>query len=289
MHLVLATRADPPLPIARLRGRGRLFELHADDLRFILYEATAFLNEVMELALSTEHVAALERRTEGWIVGLQMAALSMRGRKDVSGFVEAFSGSHRFILDYLVAEVLEQQPGDVQEFLLKTSILERMAGPLCDLITDRDDSQAILAQLEQANLFLFPLDDERHWYRYHHLFADLLRQLLQREARNRMPELHRRAGEWYEQSGLIPEAVSHVIAAGEFERAAYLVEQAAWPMLTRGECTALLGWLDALPDDAVRARPRLGVFRAGRWLSQAIWTTSNRAWRKSTLSICRAK
>ena len=262
MHLVLATRADPPLPIARLRGRGQLYELHADDLRFILYEATAFLNEVMELALSAEHVAALERRTEGWIVGLQMAALSMRGRKDVSGFIEAFSGSHRFILDYLVEEVLEQQPGDVREFLLKTSILERMTAPLCDLIMDRDDSQVILAQLEQANLFLFPLDDERHWYRYHHLFADLLRQLLQREARDLVPELHRRASGWYEQNGLVPEAVGHALAAADFERAAYLVEQSAWPMLTRGEMTTMLGWLGVLPDELVRSRPRLAFFCA---------------------------
>jgi LuxR family maltose regulon positive regulatory protein len=262
VHLVLATRADPPLPIARLRGRGQLIGLYQADLRFTAEEAAEFLNRVMGLDLSVEDVTALEKRTEGWIAGLQMAAVSMRGRKDVSGFIKAFSGSHRFILDYLVEEVLEQQRGDVQEFLLKTSILERMTAPLCDLITDRDDSQSILESLEAANLFLVPLDEERCWYRYHQLFADLLRQLLQREARNLMPELHRRASKWYERSGLIPEAVSHVVVAGEFERAADLVEQTAWAMLTRGECTTLLGWLDALPDDLVRARPRLGVFRA---------------------------
>lgn len=177
LHLIIATRVDPPLPIARLRARGQLTELRAADLRFTVEETTNFLNEVMELNLSAADVNALDVRTEGWIVGLQMAALSMRGRKDVSDFIKAFSGSHRFILDYLVEEVLEQQPGDIQEFLLETSILERMTDPLCDAITDRDDSQAILAQLEQANLFLVPLDDERRWYRYHHLFIDLLRSL----------------------------------------------------------------------------------------------------------------
>jgi LuxR family maltose regulon positive regulatory protein len=262
MHLVLTTRADPPLPIARLRGRGQLSELHAADLRFTRNEVTAFLNEVMKLDLSAEHVAALERRTEGWIVGLQMAALSIRGRKDISGFVEAFSGSNRFILDYLVEEVLEQQPGDVQEFLLKTSILKRMTAPLCDLITDRDDSQSILESLEAANLFLVPLDDERCWYRYHHLFADLLHHHLQREKPDLVPRLHRRASEWYEREGLITEAVGHALTCGDFERAAYLIQEAGWATFTRGEMTTILGWIAALPHHVVWANPQLGVLHA---------------------------
>ena len=271
MHLVIATRADPPLPIARLRARGQLTELRADDLRFTVEEATGLLNEVMGLNLSAADMNALEARTEGWIVGLQMAALSMRGRKDVSAFIKAFSGSHRFVLDYLVEEVLDQQPGDVQEFLLRTSILERMTAPLCDVITDRDDSQSILESLEAANLFLVPLDDERHWYRYHHLFSDLLCSRLEHTQPNQVPTLHRQASEWYEQNGLIAEAVGHALAASDFERATRLIERAAWSMLARCEMATLLGWLDALPDDLVRSRSQLGILRAwalaitGQW------------------------
>ncbi|MCP4289032.1 MAG: hypothetical protein GY792_32195, partial [Gammaproteobacteria bacterium] len=176
MHLFIATRADPPWPLARLRARGEITELRADDLRFTSEEAAVFLNDVMGLYLSPEEVTALEARTEGWIAGLQMAALSMQAREDVAGFIQTFTGSHRFIFDYLIEEVLNQQPPHIQIFLQKTSLLDRLTGPLCDAVTDGEGSQTILAQLEQANLFLVPLDDQRQWYRYHRLFADLLQQ-----------------------------------------------------------------------------------------------------------------
>ena len=262
MHLVLSGRADPPWPLARLRVCGELTELRTDDLRFTPTEAAAFLNDVMGLGLSAGDIAALDARTEGWIAGLQMAALSMQGRQDVSRFIKAFSGSHRFILDYLVEEVLDQQPSDIQEFLLKTSILERMTAPLCDAVTGRDDSQAVLTRLEQANLFLIPLDDERNWYRYHHLFADLLRVRLEGTRPEQTLALHRQASEWYEQNGLIAEAVSHALAAGDLKRVERLVEGNALAILDHGELTTLVGWLDALPDEVVRSRPWLCVTRA---------------------------
>ena len=262
MHLILSSRADPPWPLARRRARGEITELRANDLRFTSQEAATFLKEVMRLDLSPEDVATLEARTEGWIAGLQMAALSMRGRKDVSGFIRAFTGSHRFILDYLVEEVLEQQPRDVQEFLLKTSILERMTAALCDTVTDGNDSQTVLTQLEQANLFLIPLDDERRWYRYHHLFADLLRSRLEQTQPDQMRALHRQASEWYEQNGLIAEAVSHAFAAGDVERVARMVEGNAFAMMDHGELTTLVAWLNALPEEMIRSRPWLCVARA---------------------------
>jgi LuxR family maltose regulon positive regulatory protein len=268
MHLIIATRADPPLPIARLRGRGQLTELYAADLRFTPNEARAFLNEVVGLDLSAEHVAVLEKRTEGWVAGLQLAALalrgtlSVRGREGVSGFIEAFTGSHRYVLDYLTEEVLNRQSEDTRTFLLQTAILDRLTGPLCDVVTERTDSQQTLESLEAANLFTIPLDDERRWYRYHRLFADLLRERLQREKPELVPELHRRASEWYEEHGLIPEAVRHTLASGSQERAADLIEWTAWTVLIRGEMITLLGWLDALPADLLRSRPQLGVLRA---------------------------
>lgn len=259
MHLILSSRADPPWPLARLRARREITELRAEDLRFTSQEAATFLNEVMKLDLSPEDVATLEERTEGWIVGLQMAALSMRGHKDVSGFIKAFSGTHRFILDYLVEEVLDRQFSDTQEFLLETSILERMTAPLCNAVTNRDDSQAILAQLEQANVFLIPLDDERRWYRYHHLFAALLRSRLEQTWPDQAPVLHCRASEWCEQKRLIAEAVGHAFAAGDVERVARLVEGNALAMMDHGQLSTLAGWLDALPDEVVRSRPWLCV------------------------------
>lgn len=271
MHLVIATRADPPLPVARLRGRGQMTELHAVDLRFTPDEVRAFLNEVMGLTLSAGQVVALERRTEGWIAGLQMAALSMRGRDDVSGFIQAFTGSHRYILDYLTEEVLNRQSEDIQAFLLHTSILDRLTGSLCIMVTEQTDSHSTLEALEAANLFMIPLDEERRWYRYHPLFADLLRQRLRREEGNLVPELHRRASEWFQERGLIPEAVSHALAAGDSERAASLIEQAAWLMMAPRDMKTLLGWLEILSHEVVRSRPRLGIAHAwalavsGQW------------------------
>jgi LuxR family maltose regulon positive regulatory protein len=268
MHLILSSRADPSWPLARLRARREMNELRTRDLRFTSEEATSFLNEVMKLDLSPEDVAALEERTEGWIVGLQMASLamqarlSMRGRKDVSGFVKAFSGSHRFILDYLVEEVLDQQPRDIQQFLVNTSILERMSAPLCNAVTGIDDGQTILTQLEQANLFLVPLDDERRWYRYHHLFADLLRSRLEQTQPGQAPALHRRASEWYESKGQIVEAVGHALLAGDVEWIEHLIAGNALAVIYHGELATVARWLDALPDAVMRSRPRLCVAQA---------------------------
>ncbi|MBC8450567.1 MAG: hypothetical protein H8D78_22765 [Chloroflexi bacterium] len=258
IHLVIAGRADPPLPLARLRGRGQLTELRETDLRFTLDEAATFLNQVMGLGLSAEDVAALEARTEGWIAGLQMAALSMRGRKDIPGFIAAFTGSHRYILDYLMEEVFQQQSADVQDFLLKTSILERFTAPLCDAIAEREDSHDVLLALERANLFIVPLDESRQWYRYHRLFADLLRHRLQIAGpQDLVPHLHTRASQWYEAEGFAAGAVHHALAGSDWERAATLILDVSETMLKRGELVTLLGWLQALPAEVVRVRPQL--------------------------------
>ena len=262
MQLVLATREDPNLPLAKWRARGQLTELRAADLRFTASEAADFLNGSMGLDLSAEDVAALENRTEGWIAGLQLAALSMRGRPDVSGFVRAFSGSHRFVLDYLVEEVLKRQPDRVRDFLLQTSLLDGLCGPLCDAVTGREDGGETLEALERGNLFVVPLDDERRWYRYHHLFADVLKARLMEEPRYRVPDLHGRASGWYEKNGLPSSAVTHALAAGDFERAAGLIELAGPAMEGSPQAAAWLGWVRALPDELVRARPVLSALYA---------------------------
>ena len=262
MRVILSSRADPSLPLARLRSRDQLTELRADDLRFTPDEARAFLNQVMGLKLSAEDIAALETRTEGWVAGLQLAALSMQGRDDVSGFIQAFSGSHRHVLTYLAEEVLERRPKGTLYFLLQTSILDRLCGPLCDAVTGRNDSQALLQKLEQANLFIVPLDDEGKWFRYHHLFADVLCARLQQTQPDLIPELHRRASPWYEQNGLMAQAVSHALAAQEFDQAARLIEQRSTAMWQRGEVTTLQNWLAALPPIIRRARPQLCLAQA---------------------------
>ncbi|MGD1994841.1 MAG: LuxR C-terminal-related transcriptional regulator [Anaerolineae bacterium] len=259
MHLILSSRADPPWPLARLRAQGEMIELRATDLRFTSAEAVSFLNQVMGLDLSPEDVATLERRTEGWIAGLQMAALSMRGREDLSRFIETFSGSHRFVLDYLVEEVLSQQSAAIQDFLLKTSILDRLTGALCESVAGDQDGQAVLTQLEQANLFLVPLDDERRWYRYHRLFADLLRSRLRQKEPEQVPVLHRRASEWYESRGQLVEAVEHALAAEDVERIERLVSGNALALIYHGELGTMIRWLDALPSDLMRSRPWLSV------------------------------
>ncbi len=261
MHLIISTREDPQLPLARLRARGQLGELRAADLRFTPSEAAEFLEGVMGLDLSAEDIAALEDRTEGWIAGLQLAALSMRGREDVAGFIRAFAGDNRYVVDYLVEEVLQRQPERVRSFLLQTSILERLSGPLCDAVTDQERSNALLEALERGNLFVVPLDDRRHWFRYHHLFADVLRARLMEEQPDRAPTLHRRASEWYERNGSPTDAIRHALAAEDFERAAGLVELAALEMLGSSQET-LYRWLMALPDEVVRARPVLSVYYA---------------------------
>jgi LuxR family maltose regulon positive regulatory protein len=246
MHLVVATRSDPPLPLARLRGLGELTELRASELRFTPDEAAAFLNEAMGLGLSAADVAALETRTEGWIVGLQLAALSTQGREDAAGFIRAFAGDDRYIVDYLVEEVLQRQPEDLETFLLQTSILDRLSGPLCDAVTGRQSGKRVLEALERGNLFVVPLDDKRHWFRYHHLFADVLRAHAKEEHPDELPVLHQRASEWYERNGLQPDAVRHALAALDFARAAALLEPAARALLKSTQ-DAFLGWLKALP------------------------------------------
>jgi len=256
-HLIISSRVDPPLQLSRMRARSQMVELEAADLSFTSEEAATFLSRVMELEISGEDVAMLEERTEGWIAGLQLAALSMRDRKDISGFIKAFSGSHRDVLDYLAEEVLRGRPERLQEFLLRTSVLDHLSGALCDALTGRSDGQEKLERLERDNLFVIPLDEERRWYRYHHLFTDFLRTRLEREGFERIKELHRRAAAWYEENGLISEAVGHALAAEDHERAADLVERVVGEMWFRGEALTLLGWLEALPEGAKRRRPQL--------------------------------
>jgi LuxR family maltose regulon positive regulatory protein len=261
MHLVIATREDPHLPLARLRARGQLTELRAADLRFTPAEAAEFLNQMMGLNLSAEDIRALETRTEGWIAGLQLAALSMQGDQDATGFIKSFTGSHRFVLDYLVEEVLHQQPESIQTFLLSTSILDSLCGPLCDavLLDSSAPGQATLEYLEHSNLFIVPLDNQRRWYRYHHLFADVLRMHLLAEQPDQVSTLHRRASEWYEHNGLTDNAIRYALAAGDFVRAADMVEL-IMPAMTRSQQNATLrGWLKAIPDELVRLRPVLSV------------------------------
>ena len=256
-HLVLATREDPLLPIPRLRARGQVLEIRQDDLRFTAAETAEFLGRVMGLSVSAEETAALERRTEGWIAGLQLAALSLRGRDDIPGFIRAFTGSSRFILDYLMEEVIEQQPPDVKDFLLKSSVLERLSGALCDAVAERTASRALIESLVQANLFIVPLDPGGDWYRYHHLFAELLRHRL----RDTHPEweaaLHRRAADWFEAQGLEAEAIRHALAAQDWRKAGTLIRRISPDLLKRGEVLTLIGWFEALPEDVLRSDPAL--------------------------------
>jgi LuxR family maltose regulon positive regulatory protein len=282
LRVVLSGRADPPLPLARLRARGQLAELRAADLRFTVDEAAALLGGVAgselaergvagsELAereaagpgLPGTAVAALVARTEGWAAGLQLAGLSLRGHTDPAGFAAAFSGSHRFVLDYLADEVLAGQPGQVRAFLLETSVLERLSGELCDAVTGRTGSQAMLQDIERAGLFLVPLDEVRGWWRYHHLFADLLRARLRAEQPGRVPALHRAAASWCDERDLADDAVRHALAAGDAAWAARLVERHVETLLGRSEGATLRRWLSALPGEKVRDRPRLCLAQA---------------------------
>ena len=255
--LVVSSRADPPLPLARLRARGQLAELRAAEFRFTTEEAAALLGATAGPVLPDTAVVALTARTEGWAAGLQLAALSLRGRTDAAGFVAAFSGSHRFVLDYLADEVLDGQPGQVRAFLLETSVLERLSGELCDAVTGRSGSQAMLDHIERAGLFLVPLDEVRGWWRYHHLFADLLRARLEQEQPGRVQELHRAAAAWSEEHDLGDDAVRHALAAGDAAWAARLVERYVDSLLRRSEGVTLRRWLSTLPVEVQRARPRL--------------------------------
>lgn len=271
MHVVILTREEPNLPLARLRARGQLTELRGADLRFNSFEAAGFLNQVMGLNLSSEDIAALETRTEGWIAGLQLAAISMHGHKDAASFIQSFTGSHHFVLDYLVEEVLQNQSESVQTFLLRTSILDRLCGPLCDsiLLDPSSSGQETLNYLERTNLFIVPLDNERRWYRYHHLFADLLRQRLHQSSvsstegvERGVAELHKRASVWYEDNGLEIEAFHHAVISNDVERAARLVEGEGMPLHLRGAVAPVLNWLESLPSEVMDARPSLWVMYA---------------------------
>jgi LuxR family maltose regulon positive regulatory protein len=262
MHLVIASRSDPPLPLIRLRGRGESVELRAPDLRFTADEAADFLSDVMDLELSPEHMAALETRTEGWIAGLQLAALSMQGRDDVSGFISAFTGDDRYIVDYLVEEVLQRQPERIRSFLLQTSVLDRLSGPLCDNVTGQQDGKQMLETLERGNLFLVPLDGNRQWYRYHHLFGEVLFSRLREEHPGSLSALHRQAGDWYATNGLPADVVRHALAGGDFDRAAAVMELETMAMVSRCEEPTLIEWFKQLPEDVLRARPVLTVYYA---------------------------
>jgi len=270
MQLAVLTRADPPLPLARLRAGSELTEIRVDDLRFTTDEATVFLSQVMNLNLTARQIAALEARTEGWVVGLQLAALSLQslGRDDdVAAFIEAFAGSHRYVMDYLMGEVFNRHPLEVQEFLLQTSVLDRLSGPLCDAVVGREailphSGQEMLEQLDRANLFTMPLDHERRWYRYHHLFADLLRDRLRQTQPEREPELHRRAAAWYERNELMEEAVHHALKAQDYDLAVRLIQQVAFSIWEFSKPYTLLSWMKAMPETLVRSHTALSIHYA---------------------------
>ncbi|MCI0696058.1 LuxR C-terminal-related transcriptional regulator [candidate division KSB1 bacterium] len=284
MHLIIASRSDPPLPLARLRARGESTELRAADLRFTFDEAAAFLNEVMGLDLSATDVAALETRTEGWITGLQLAALSMsqtarQARDDVAGFITAFTGNDRYIVDYLVEEVLQRQPERVRSFLLQTSTLDRLSGPLCDAVTGREDGKRMLEALERGNLFVVPLDDKRQWYRYHHLFADVLRAHAMEEQPDQIPTLHRRAAAWFEERGMAAEAIEQARAAGDHETVARLLVANFEELERIGRYASISRWSASLPEEMVRKRPRLALIHASVALA---FDNNNQAARRLT-------
>lgn len=266
VQLLISTRADPALPLARLRARGELVEIRAADLRFTVDEATAYLNDVTGLDLDAAAIATLEGRTEGWIAALRLAALSLQGRDDPAEFIEGFAGDDRYVVDYLLDEVLDRQPDDVRRFLLETSIADRLTGPLCDAVTGRSGGKAMLEALERQNLFLVPLDDHRRWYRYHHLFGDVLRSHLYEE-RGDIEELHRRASSWYEEAGETVAAVRHALAAGDAEHAADLVELAVPTLQRERQEPTLRRWLDDIPNDVVQKRPVLAVGFIGALMS----------------------
>ncbi len=283
LHLLIISRSAPPLLLSRLRARGQLTELHAVDLRFTIDEAAQFLTEVMQLPLSANEIAALETRTEGWITGLHLAALAMRSRADCASFIRAFTGSNRFVLEYLAEEVLARQPGHVQTFLLHTSILDRMCGSLCDAVLGVETlghsnaptskpanvqtaySQLLLAELERSNLFIVPLDDEQCWYRYHPLFVEALRHRLGNGATpQEVATLHHRASRWFERQGLVPEAVQHALAAEDWERAIGLIEQHSLTIAVGGSVDPAAGWLAALPEHLIATHPLLNRLQKER-------------------------
>ncbi|HZW04818.1 MAG TPA: AAA family ATPase, partial [Anaerolineaceae bacterium] len=270
-HLLVATRSDPSFPLHRYRGRGQMVEVRMDELRFSPEEVAGFMRQFSGVELGQAEVEILAGRTEGWIAGIQMAALSLRGKENKAQFIQSLAGSNRFILDYLAEEVIRDQPAEVKRFLLQSSILNRLCGPLCDALmgpeAGSESGQAMLERLESENLFLIPLDEERYWYRYHHLFADLLRLRLQQSARSEpgpgaVEQLHRRAAGWLAAAGWHAEAIQHFITAGDFEQAAELVERHTLRLFAQGELHRLLGWIRLLPPELAARRPRLSVYQA---------------------------
>ena len=258
VHLVISTRVDPALPLARLRARGELVEIRAADLRFTEAEVATYFNDVAALELATSDIAALESRTEGWAAALQLAALSLRGRAEPAAFIAAFAGDDRYIVDYLAEEVLNRQPPQVRDFLLQTCILDRLSGPLCAAVTGNPESQDMLEHLDRANLFLVPLDATRHWYRYHHLFAEVLETHLL-EGRQDVADLHRRASHWYDQSGEPAAAVRHALASGDIDQAADLAERATRALQRDRQEATMVAWLDLFPHEVIQARPVLAL------------------------------
>jgi LuxR family maltose regulon positive regulatory protein len=257
MHVAIVSRSDPPLHLARLRGQGHLLEVRMDDLRFHQDECKQFFQQSLGARFSESDMARLLARTEGWVTGLQMAALSLQGQHDISGFISSFSGSHRYILDYLIEEVLQRQSGQVRNFLYQTSILSRLNSALCNQVTDREDSQAVLAELDRSNLFVIPLDEERIWYRYHRLFSDLLRARLEENLPDQIPELHRRASRWFAENGSVSFAIDHSLSAGDYQQAILLIEGIAERTLLQAQVSTLLRWQDKLPREQVEMHPDL--------------------------------
>lgn len=263
-HIVITTRSDPALPLHRYRSRGQILEIRADHLRFSVEEVSDYMNDVAGIPLSSSGISMLEKRTEGWAVGLQMAAISLRGTADREKFIRSLAGTNRYILDYLLEEVLQNLPDSIQRFLMQTAILDRFCAPLCSALTEmsEESSQEILQNLEHANLFLIPLDDERTWYRYHHLFQDLLTMRLKQSLPGQVKSLHQRAANWYESNGSMSEAVQHYIEAADFERAADLVEQHTVELFAQGKLDQLVGWIRKLPSDLSARRPWLSIYQA---------------------------
>jgi LuxR family transcriptional regulator, maltose regulon positive regulatory protein len=262
LHLCLVSRVDPPLPLARWRARGQLTEIRTEDLRFSEEETGQLMTSFLHQALTSEQIEALTRRTEGWAAGLHLTALALRGREQIDAFIETFSGSHQFIAAYLIEDVLEQQPTEIQSFLLQTSVLSQLKSSLCNAVTGRDDGQAMLERLTQANLFVTKLDESGTWLRYHQLFVDVLLHLQMRADSSVIPELHRRAAEWYDEAGLIVPAVDHVLRAESPDKAGRLIGKAADELLRRGEAQLVLRWLDLMPDDTIRGDSRLALVAA---------------------------
>lgn len=260
MHLVILTRIDPPLPLPRLRAHGHLVEIRVRDLLFNKDDAFEFLNTMMKLNLSSEEIQILLDRTEGWVAGLQLAALSIKGREDRTEMIAAFGSRSDYIIDYLIEEVLNQQEEKIQDFLLQTAILKRLNGPLCDALMGQADGNQLLEKLEKENLFITPIGNDSQWYRYHRLFADVMTNRLKRLYPEKIPELHRRASEWFRQNHLIAEAIEHAVAAGDYQLAADLVENHALSLLREGEISTIVSWVERLTDESIRDRPRLTIY-----------------------------